>query len=149
VDAAQALELLVSEAMGDEGAVTEVIRPAAIIPEESAHPILMELAIRDVRNGGQWLAEPSVWQRFDGPTSASHEPKLLGSIQVAYGTPTRYEITIFRATVTTAGQAAGFDVAALCDEALAYGGLNLAACPRADLKPPPKPFRFVERAPAD
>src|SRR6476620_10243502 len=39
------LELLVSEAMGDEGAVTEVIRPSAVIPEEAARTVLMELAL--------------------------------------------------------------------------------------------------------
>jgi hypothetical protein len=33
-------------------------------------------------------------------------------------------------------------VASLCDEALKFGGLTLATCPRADLKPPPQPFRF-------
>src|SRR3954469_21733110 len=59
------LELLVSEAMGDEGAVTEVIRPAAVIPEEAARTVLMELALRDYRSGGLWAAEPSVWRRFD------------------------------------------------------------------------------------
>src|SRR4051794_40666971 len=85
------LELLVSEALGDDGAVTEVIRPAAIIPEEAARPILMELAMRDYRNGGLWLAEPSVWRRFDRACGDEGEPQLIGSIQVTYGTPTRYE----------------------------------------------------------
>ena len=141
------LEMLVSEANGGEGAITEVIRPAAVIPEESARSMLMELALRDVRSGGTWTAEPSVWRRFDRPLGTGVEPRLLGSIQVAYGTPTRYEITIFRATVTAVGQAAGWTVTRLCDEALAFGGLTLAICPRADLKPPPRPFRFSSSAP--
>jgi hypothetical protein len=34
-------------------------------------------------------------------------------------------------------------VASLCDEALQFGGLTLETCPRADLKPPPQPFRFT------
>jgi hypothetical protein len=109
----------------------------------------MELAIRDVRNGGVWLAEPSVWQRFDGPAGQGREPQLVGSIQVAYGTPTRYEITVFRVTVTTLGQQHGFSVSSLCDEALSFGGLTLESCPRADLKPPPKPFRFGGVAPSE
>lgn len=139
------LELLVSEAY-DEGVVTEVIRPAAILPEESARAVLMELALRDVRVGGNWQAEPSVWRRFDRPWDGADggpgTAELLGTIQVAYGVPTRYEITIFRATITKLGTERGWTVTGLCDEALGYGGLTLATCPRADLKPPPKPFRF-------
>ena len=136
------LELLVSEAAGGEGSVTEVIRPSAIIPEDSARGILMELALRDVRTGGLWLADPTVWRRYDGPFDGE-ATNLIGSIQVAYGTPTRYEITVFRATVTGFGTEHGWTVASLCDEALQFGGLTLADCPRAELKPPPKPFRFA------
>jgi hypothetical protein len=137
------LELLVSEANG-EGSVTEVIRPAAIVPEESARAVLVELSLRDVRGGGVWQAEPSVWRRFDRPWSGGEpgEAQLLGTIQVAYGVPTRYEITIYRATVTREGNERGWTVASLCDEALAYGGLDLATCPRATLADPPRPFRF-------
>lgn len=129
----------------DEGAVTQVIRPAAVIPEEAAHDVLMALSLRDVRVGGLWQAEPSVWRRFDRAWSDGDSPgdaELIGSIQVAYGVPTRYEITIFRATITRQGAAQGWTVEALCDEALAFGQLSLANCPRADLKPPPQPFTF-------
>jgi hypothetical protein len=130
----------------DEGVVTEVIRPAAVIPEEAARRILMELALRDVRIGGVWEAEPSVWRRFDrpwdGPNGMPGTSELVGTIQVAYGVPTRYEITIFRATITRLGSSSAWSVNDLCDEALQVGGLTLATCPRADLKPPPAPFRF-------
>jgi hypothetical protein len=143
------LELLVSEALGDDGAVTEVIRPAAIIPEEATRSILMELALRDVRAGGVWLAEPSVWRRYDRPAGQGAEPQLLGSIQVAYGTPTRYEITVYRVTVTSLGQERGWTVNSLSDDALRFGGLTLAECPRAQLKPPPKPFKFDRRVKRD
>ncbi len=61
---------------------------------------------------------------------------------MAYGTPTKYEITIYRITVTVAGVEAGWTVESLTDEALAFGGLTLAACPRARLSDPPKPFRY-------
>lgn len=128
-----------------EGAVTQVIRPAAIVPEVSARLILVELALRDVSNGGLWLSDPSRWARYDSPWSAVGNPglsRVVGTIQVAYGTPTRYEITIYRATVTARGQAAGWSVGSLCDEALALGGLDLANCPRASLAAPPKPFRY-------
>jgi hypothetical protein len=140
------LEMLVSEASGgDEGAITEVIRPAAIIPEDSARLIMMELALRDVRNGGLWLAEPALWRRFDRPFegAAAASSNLIGSLQVAYGTPTRYDITVFRVTVTGYGAEHGWTVASLCDEALHYGHLTLSECPRAQLSPPPQPFRFT------
>lgn len=140
-----AWEFLASEAQ-DEGVITEVIRPAAVLPEEAARAVLMQLALRDVRLGGVWDTEPAVWRRFDTAWTAGHDQdesaQLLGSIQVAYGVPTRYEITIFRVTVTRVGSEQGWTVEKLCDDALQYGALTLASCPRADLKPPPKPFRF-------
>ena len=136
-------ERLMAEAY-DDGVVTEVIRPAAIAPEEAARLILVEMAMRDVHSGGHWQATPTLWRRFDRafaedePLEDSH---VLGSLQVAYGTPTRYDITIYRATVTTLGQQQGWTVESLVNEALGYGGLDLASCPRADLQPPPAPFR--------
>ncbi|HET7530840.1 MAG TPA: hypothetical protein VFJ98_07770, partial [Mycobacteriales bacterium] len=138
--AVDVLELLVSEASGEEGSVTEVIRPSAIVPEDAARYILQELALRDARADGVWLAEPTVWRRFDRSIDAETPANLIGSIQVAYGTPTRYEITVFRATVTRYGTEHGWTVTSLCNEALRFGGLTLDDCPRADLKPPPKPF---------
>lgn len=51
----------------DEGVVSEVIRPAAIIPEAASRSILVELALLDVRHGGVWASEPSLWSRYDGP----------------------------------------------------------------------------------
>ena len=137
-------ELLMTEAY-DEGVVSEVIRPAAIIPEESARAVLVELALRDVQNGGVWQSEPSLWSRYDRPWSGYGSPggaELIGAIQVAYGTPTRYEITIYRVTVTRVGALAGATVTSLCDEALAFGNLALANCPRATLNAPPRPFHF-------
>jgi hypothetical protein len=142
------LELLVSEAY-DEGAISEVIRPAAILPESNARGVLVELAFRDVHNGGHWDAQPTLWRRYDrpwdGPGGGVGTAELIGSIQVAYGTPTRYEITIYRVTVTRLGRTHGWSVESLCDEALGFGGLDLASCPRATLSPPPRPFRFPEQ----
>jgi hypothetical protein len=127
----------------DEGVVSEVIRPAAVIPEEAAHAVLMQLSLNDARAGGLWEVEPSTWRRFDQPfDGVPGAAQLIGSIHVAYGVPTRYEITVFRATITAYGTTLGWTVEALCDEALGYGGLSLSTCPRADLKPPPRPFHF-------
>lgn len=139
------LERLASEAQ-DEGAVSEVIRPAAILPEQATREVLMQLALNDVRVDGLWQADPAVWRRYDRPWDGEDggpgDAVLLGTIQVAYGVPTRYEITIFRVTVSEAGDRAGWSVTSLCDEALGYGGLTLATCPRASLAAPPRPFRF-------
>ena len=137
-------EALMAEAY-DDGIVSEVIRPAAIIPEASARAILLGLAIHDVRNGGLWQSQPSLWTRFETPWADVAGPggvQPLGTVQVAYGTPTRYEITVYRVTITCFGTAQGWSVESLCDEALAFGGLKLADCPRATLLAPPKPFRF-------
>lgn len=131
----------------EEGSITEVIRPAAVVPEEAARTILVELSLRDVRSGGLWLANPSSWHRYDRPfpdaePAPDQEPRLIGTIQIAYGTPTKYEITIFRVSVTRFGGDQGWSVQSLSDEALGFGDLTLADCPRAALNPPPKPFRF-------
>lgn len=140
---------MVSKYQQEDGGVTEVIRPAAVVPEEAARTILVELSLHSVVAGGLWHGQPSRWDRYDRPWPAPDGPgtgpdaaQLLGSIQVAYGTPTKYEITIYRVTVTHAGAALGWSVQSLSDEALGLGDLSLAKCPRARLSAPPKPFRF-------
>ena len=139
------LERLANEAH-DEGVVSEVIRPAAILPEQATREVLMQLALNDVRVDGLWQADPAVWRRYDRPWDGEDggpgDAQLLGTIQVAYGVPTRYEITIFRVTLSELGDRVGWTVTSLCDEALGYGGLTLATCPRASLAAPPRPFRF-------
>lgn len=129
----------------DEGIVTAVIRPAAIMQEAAARAVLAEMALQDVRAGGVWHATPTLWRRYDRPWSTPDEPgaaRLLGSLQVAYGTPTRYDITIYRCTITVEGQQGGRHVQNLTNEALGYGGLDLATCPRAQLAAPPKPLHL-------
>jgi hypothetical protein len=138
------LELLRTE-LDDDGIVTEVIRPAAIIPETAARIIVRELEARSPAAGGVWTATTRIWNRFEAPgVDGDGEPTaaLIGRMEVAYGTPTRYEITIYRATLTSVGTASGWTVESLCDEPLSFGGLRLATCPRASLRPPPRPFRF-------
>jgi hypothetical protein len=122
----------------------EVIRPAAIVPEHAARRVLVELARRDLTNGGEWQSEPQLWSRYDGPLrgDGSGAPELMGTIHVTYGTPTKYEITLYRVTVTAGGVAAGWTVASLCDEALGFGGLTLAECPRATVNTPPRPYTY-------
>ena len=137
-------DLLMAEAY-DQGVVSEVIRPAAIVPEEAARAILVELALRDVQNGGVWQSEPQLWSLYDRPWHGYDNPagaELVGSIQVAYGTPTKYEITIYRVSITRRGAELGFGVQGLTDEALSHGELSLAQCPRASVQPPPRPYRF-------
>ena len=142
----EALELLASAAYGDDVAVTQVIRPAAILPELAARAVLSDLMLCDARQGGHWIAEPATWRRYDVPWNGTDggpgTAQLVGTLQVVYGKPTRYEITVFRATVTRAGAVDGWTVDSLCDEAFSYGGLTLATCPRAELTAPPPPFRM-------
>jgi len=133
------------DAAYDDELISQVIRPAAIVPEEAASAILIELSLRNVASGGLWLGEPSRWKRYDRPWASLGDPagsELIGSIQVAYGTPTKYEITIYRVTITRFGHGLGWTVDTLTDEALGFGDLTLAQCPRAQLAATPKPFRF-------
>lgn len=116
----------------------EVIRPAAVLPETAARQVLVELAYDDVRASGCWATSPGVWARYDRPWDGPGTPGnalLLGVLQVGYGAPTRYAITVYAAGVTAVGREHGWSVATLCDDALAYGGYTFATCPRVDLAP--------------
>jgi hypothetical protein len=127
-----------------EPVITEVIRPAAVIPEAAARAILTGMAVSSVYTDGLWLAEPSRWVRYEKSWSTPLEQgrtARLGTIRVAYGMPTKYEITLFQVTLSQAGIDAGMSAEGLADEALAFGGLTLAKCPRASVSAPPKPFR--------
>ena len=129
----------------DDGAVSEVIRPAARLDEATCRGILVELALLDVRNGGIWRTTPTRWELFDGPWTEPESAggaELLGTIHTVFGSPTAHEITIYRATVTSAASAAGWTVELLCDAALSLVGLTLGDCPRVDLPPPPPVFQF-------
>ena len=128
-----------------------VIRPAAVLGIAAATEIVATLERNDVARGGVWSATPGMWQRFDRPWGGlggtRGNSELVGSIAVIYDEPRRNEITIYRATVTPYGVAAGWDVERLCDDALTWAGLTLATCPRADLKAPPKADPFHVPAP--
>jgi hypothetical protein len=140
-----AVESLASR-MYDDVTVTEVIRPAAVLSEHNAHLVKEGLKRDDVRAGGRWHAEPGCWRLFERAWKGKDERSvaaagLIGSIQVAYGMPTRWEITIFRATITAVGIQNGYTVDMLCDSALGHAGLTLATCPRIDMPAPPRAFR--------
>jgi hypothetical protein len=126
---------------------TLVIRPAAILREVEARRVVTALSGLDVADGGVWNVTPGVWQRYDkpwdGPSGMAGTAKLLGTIGTTYGAPTRYEITVYRVTVTAHGTDLGWTVESLCNDALGYAGLTLDNCARADLKTPPSsdPFR--------
>lgn len=127
------------------GVISEVIRPAAVVPEESARAILAALEAQSVVRNGCWVATVRQWSRYDRPgvgPDGAPIGQLLGWLEAIYGATTRYEVTIYRATVTSVGTDAGWTVERLCDEPLGYGGLSLASCPRAQMQPPPKPFRI-------
>lgn len=123
---------------------TTVIRPSAVLADRDAKRVLDELQRQDVSNGGVWSASVGLWQRYDTPWVDGHkgDSKLIGSIGAVYGTPSKYDITIYRVTLSEAGLARGWTVEALCDDALQHADLTLASCPRTALtSPAPDPFR--------
>jgi hypothetical protein len=126
-------------------AITEVIRPAAVVPEAAARAILKRMALLNIYTGGLWLAELNRWVRYDHTWSAPGDPgnaHRLGTLKITYGSPRKYEITIYQVMITQIGADSGCTMQSLCDEALGFGDLTLADCPRAALSAPPKPFRF-------
>jgi hypothetical protein len=144
VETAGVMESLANIAYGDL-TVTEVIRPAAVLSETDARSVLRILQADDVRAGGHWLTEPGAWRLYEHPWDAAssgsfESASLIGSIQVAFGMPTRFETTIFRASITVTGSRCGYTVTSLCDEVLSFVGLTLATCRRIDIPAPPKPF---------
>jgi hypothetical protein len=131
---------------------SRVIRPAAVLHEAHAREVLRELETNDVGSGGVWNASIGLWQRYDrpwdGPGGAMGSARLVGTIATVYGSPTKFEITIYRATVSMHGIESGWTVESLCDDALRAAGLTLASCPRATLMPAPEadPFQPNVRA---
>lgn len=130
---------------------TEVIRPAAILPTRTAITVLEHLRWADVSNKGVWNASASMWQRYDRPWDGiggtRGTSQLVGSIGVMYDTPARHEVTIYRVTITVAGQHEGWDVESLCDDALRAAHTSLAECPRATMPntPAADPFQGERR----
>ena len=122
-----------------------VIRPSALLKDQDAHKVLMALEQRDVSKGGVWSASAGLWQRYDhawdGESGGKGTSQLVGTIGIVYGTPSKYDITIYRATVTEHGLETGWSVDRLCDDALQFADLTLASCPRTTLtNPAPDPF---------
>ncbi len=128
------------------GDQTTVIRPSAVLGEKAAAAVVRELESRDVGRGGVWNVSPGLWQRYDVPWNGTPggpgTAKLVGGIAAVYGTPSRYDITIYRVTTTDHGRAVGWTVEKLCDDALQYAGRTLAECPRSSLVAPPTPDPF-------
>lgn len=114
---------------------TTVIRPSAVLTDRVAKVVLDELTRRDVSKGGVWSASVGLWQRYDKAwvNGLRGEAVLLGNIGTVYGTPSKYDITIYRVTVTDAGAEQGWTVERICDDALQYADLTLASCPRTEL----------------
>lgn len=120
---------------------TRVIRPAAVLRAAEGERVLEALTALDVAVGGVWITNPGLWQRYDRPWDGlggmAGTSRVVGTIGAAYGSPTRYDITLYRVTVTDHGAATGWTVETLCDDALSHAGLTLATCTRAELHNPP------------
>lgn len=123
------------------GESTRVIRPAAVLREQEAAKLQAALEANDVSRGGVWNVGPGLWQRYnqpwDGQSGMLGRARLMGTVGVIYGSPSRHEITIYRVTVTADGSDEGWTVESLCDDALDFVGLTLDLCPRAELATPP------------
>jgi hypothetical protein len=105
--------------------------PSLVLDLVTAHELMGQLQVADVRRSGHWLFQPNVWQRFDRPWLGPDQPgdaRLLGSIYVTHGAPTVYAMTINRVTVTPAGAATGWDTDRVLAEALGLVGLTARDC---------------------
>jgi hypothetical protein len=128
-----------------------IIRPAAVLPEQSAALIVTQLERNDVSRGGVWNASATLWQRYDQPwdgfAGGRGNAQLIGSIAVVYDSPSRHKITIFKVSLSDVAASLGWSVERLCDDALGWAGLSLHNCPRAELgAPPPRDPFHVSRA---
>jgi hypothetical protein len=129
------------------GEHSEVIRPAAVLESSVAARVVSWLRASDVSHDGVWNASASLWQRYDrtwdGPGGTRGTSSLVGSIAVMYDAPNRYEVTIYKVSITPVGVAAHWTVTSLCEDALAPTGLTLEVLPRAELFNAPRtdPFR--------
>ena len=132
------------------GDIDRVIRPAAIVPEYAARLLMAWVAVHDVTHGGLWAHDIGYFKRFSGPfdgvAGMRGSAVLLGTIHVTWD---KYDVTIFRVSLTDDGAARGMTVESLCNELLLHAGLTLATCPRAELAAAPAPDPFRRRAFAD
>jgi hypothetical protein len=123
-----------------------VLRPSAILPAWVAADVIQGLEASDVGLGGVWSASVGLWQRYDRPWDghwgAKGTAQLVGAIGAVYGTPTRYDITIYRVMLTEHGRAEGWTHESLADDALRHGRVSLAQCPRERSSEAPVPLRL-------
>lgn len=135
---------------GENFVASEVIRPAAVLSEVAARQVLAGLSADDVRRGGSWWTRPGVWRRYSEPwpdaEGTGMDAAHLGTISCVYDSPLRYSVTLYRASITSTGLRLGWSIEAICDDALRHAGLTLAACPRATLAAPPRPWGALQRS---
>ena len=132
------------------GDTDRVIRPSAIVPEAAARQLMAWVSEHDVSHGGVWAHDIGYFKRFSGPFDGVGGMRgsalLLGTIHVYWE---KYDVTIFRVSITDEGAVRGMTVDGLCNELLLHAGLTLATCPRANLAPAPAPDPFKRQALAD
>src|SRR5437764_11438115 len=109
-----------------KGGMGRVIRPAAVVPGQASRTLLAWVAVHDVTHGGVWAHDIGYFKRFSGPFDGIGGMRgsavLLGSVHVTWD---KYDVTIFRVSVTDAGVERGMTVESLCDELLLHAGLTL------------------------
>lgn len=138
------LDDVIPDVYGQLG-ISEQIEPAAVLTEEPGHVVTMALSALDVRHRGVWDVSTGSWTRYDQGWLSAGDPgeaRAVGAVHVTYGIPSRYDMTIYRVSLTPHGVELGWTVQALVDEVLRPAGLTMETVPRAALKAAPKPFRF-------
>ena len=111
------LETFITE-LYDPTTVTEQIHPAAVLAEEPGHVVIMGLSAIDVRHNGVWDTSTGSWTRYDRPWISAADPGdavAVGAVHVTYGVPSRYDITLYRVSITAHGAELGWTVPALVD----------------------------------
>jgi hypothetical protein len=126
-------------------ALSSQVRPALVLAERQARSLLDAAAANDVAKGGLFSTTPAciqVWDRpWDDPTTPGAAVHL-GSVDWSYDTPVKHYVTIYRAMVTNAGNAAGETTLSVLGRVLALTGIPLDGA-RVTMPAPPArdPFR--------
>jgi hypothetical protein len=117
-----------------------------VLADATVREVLADLSAQDVKRGGVWLVEAGHWHRYDRPWNGDDggpgTAQRLGGVHVAYGTPTRYEVTVYRATITEAGARCGWTVPDLLAQVLRSVALTADNHRQLEQKSAPKPFRL-------
>lgn len=126
-------------------ALSSQVRPALVLAERQARALLEAAAANDATKGGLFSTTPACIQVWDRPwdsATSSGAAVHLGSVDWSYDTPVKHYVTIYRAMVTDAGNAAGETTLSVLGRVLALTGIPLDGARVTMAAPPARdPFR--------